>query len=79
MEANSYANNGVQIMEYEEYHSIEYDGSRFVVRVVDRETAEWEANTGNELLDSYINSDLNRFDYYDQLVQDAIKKGKRNE
>jgi len=52
--------------------SIEYDGTSFVVGIIDRNTAEWEANTGNDLLNEYINNDSDRFDDYDRLVQEAM-------
>ena len=59
--------------------SIEYDGTSFVVGIIDRQTGEWEANTGNDLLNEYINNDSSRFDAYDRLVQEAMKSEREHE
>jgi len=59
--------------------SIEYDGTSFVVGIIDRNTAEWEANTGNDLLNEYINNDSGRFDAYDVLVQEAMLSEREHE
>jgi len=67
------------VKEYYYEFSIEYDGTSFVVGIVDNRTGEWEANTGNDLLNEYINNDSARFDAYDLLVQEAMLSEREHE
>ena len=65
--------------EYYYEFSIEYLGTSFVVGIIDRQTGEWEANTGNDLLNEYINNDSVRFHVYDRLVQEAMYPEREHE
>jgi len=55
------------------------DNTPINVGIVDNRTGEWEACTGNNVLNDYINNDADRFDFYDGLVQIESAKQSNHE